>query len=563
MKWLLALAVAAKLAAQCGVAPTPLSYDPANGGTAIPADAATYTISVDTGAVPTCAWKVTTAASWITLSEAGGTGSGSFTWTAALNPTNAQRKASIVLSGVRSGNVTISVVQLANTCTPALSASSAGAPVGGGPGSFGIQTACQWNAAGNQSWITVSPPANGTGNGTVNYTVSANGCVAARSGVITAQAGTLSASSNNAAAAFTINQDGAAGNLTLAPATIALGASGGSGKISLTTGTGCAWSAYTDAQSWIRIVTGTSGAGNSSISYNVSANTGASRGGHIFVGAQSVTISQDAAAAAEPQVTAVANAASYAAGPIAPGEVVALGGTGLGPTTGVGAQLAADGQSITTSLGGVQVLFDGQYPAALTYVSTIQINAIAPYEIAGKTSTEIQVSIPGGHFVRVRGASAAGRAGNFHAELQWHRQRRHPQPELFGQRQVLPRAARFHGDDLLHRRRRHRSGQYGRGHNRRRLHAGRPARDRDHRRDSHAGELCRRRSVGGGRPDADQRGSARKRTCRRQRAGNGPGWNLAEPGRSDDGGGVNPAAPHLTTCLSTADVLPPKDVSPL
>ena len=42
------------------------------------------------------------------------------------------------------------------------------------------------------------------------------------------------------------------------------------------------------------------------------------------------------------------------------------------------------------------MLFDGKYPAALTYVSATQINAIAPYEIAGETSTQIQVQYQGG-----------------------------------------------------------------------------------------------------------------------------------------------------------------------
>ena len=88
------------------------------------------------------------------------------------------------------------------------------------------------------------------------------------------------------------------------------------------------------------------------------------------------------------------NGASYAAGSIAPGELVALFGTNMGPRPGVGLQLSSDQQSITNALSGVQVLFDGN-PAPLTYASAGQINAIAPVAIAGKASTQVQVSYRG------------------------------------------------------------------------------------------------------------------------------------------------------------------------
>jgi uncharacterized protein (TIGR03437 family) len=58
-------------------------------------------------------------------------------------------------------------------------------------------------------------------------------------------------------------------------------------------------------------------------------------------------------------------------------------------------QLSANGQSISNAIGGVQVLFDGS-PAPLVYVSAGQINAIAPVGLAGKTSTQVQVSYQNG-----------------------------------------------------------------------------------------------------------------------------------------------------------------------
>ena len=86
-------------------------------------------------------------------------------------------------------------------------------------------------------------------------------------------------------------------------------------------------------------------------------------------------------------ITAVVNAASYSNSPVAPGEIVTLFGTSLGPdrlTTG----------NLGTSLAGVQVLFDGS-PAPLLYVSSTQISAITPFGLTGKNSTQVQVTFKG------------------------------------------------------------------------------------------------------------------------------------------------------------------------
>ena len=73
------------------------------------------------------------------------------------------------------------------------------------------------------------------------------------------------------------------------------------------------------------------------------------------------------------------NTSPYPTGAVAPGEIVSLFGVGLGPAPAVGLQLGAAG-TVTTNLGGVQVLFDG-VPSPLLYVSNGQINAVVPYEI--------------------------------------------------------------------------------------------------------------------------------------------------------------------------------------
>ena len=106
-----------------------------------------------------------------------------------------------------------------------------------------------------------------------------------------------------------------------------------------------------------------------------------------------VTFNVGAAFVSLPVVTAVVNAASYQSGGVAPGELVTIGGSGIGPGTGSFLTLDTNG-NVSTQLGGVQVLFNG-IPAPLTYVSSTQINAVAPYEIQGLSSPTLQVQYLG------------------------------------------------------------------------------------------------------------------------------------------------------------------------
>jgi uncharacterized protein (TIGR03437 family) len=96
---------------------------------------------------------------------------------------------------------------------------------------------------------------------------------------------------------------------------------------------------------------------------------------------------------AKPTVAAVTNVASYGNGPISPGEMVVIFGTGMGPSNLVGLQLDQEGR-VANILSQVQVLFDG-IPAPLIYVSAQQISAMVPYGLAGNSTTQIQVVYQG------------------------------------------------------------------------------------------------------------------------------------------------------------------------
>jgi uncharacterized protein (TIGR03437 family) len=100
-----------------------------------------------------------------------------------------------------------------------------------------------------------------------------------------------------------------------------------------------------------------------------------------------------------PGIQVVANAASLSANTISPGELIAIFGVSLGPELAAGPRLTADG-TLATSLGGVTVLFDG-ITAPLLYVSERQINAVVPFSVAGKSTTEMRVKTLGGRIYAV------------------------------------------------------------------------------------------------------------------------------------------------------------------
>jgi uncharacterized protein (TIGR03437 family) len=96
-------------------------------------------------------------------------------------------------------------------------------------------------------------------------------------------------------------------------------------------------------------------------------------------------------------IGAVTNAASSISGPVAPGEVVVLYGSGLGPAQLTQYRLDPTSGLVGTSLAGTRVIFNGT-PGPVLYTSATQIAAVAPYSIAG---ANVQV------FVQYQGATSA------------------------------------------------------------------------------------------------------------------------------------------------------------
>ena len=110
-------------------------------------------------------------------------------------------------------------------------------------------------------------------------------------------------------------------------------------------------------------------------------------------------------------VADVVNAASGLSGAIAPGEMVVVDGTGLGPEALAGAQVDTN-QRLATSVAGVRVLFNGE-AAPLIYAQANQVAAIVPKGLAGAARVSVRVDYQGATMSSFTLSVAGARPGLF------------------------------------------------------------------------------------------------------------------------------------------------------
>ena len=108
-----------------------------------------------------------------------------------------------------------------------------------------------------------------------------------------------------------------------------------------------------------------------------------------------------------PSISSIQNAASFVLGPVSPGEIVTIFGSAIGPTNPSGLQLTANG-TVSTNVASTSILFNG-VAAPLLYTSASQVSAVVPYEVAGSTTTKVQLSYLGlvSNVLNVQVAAAA------------------------------------------------------------------------------------------------------------------------------------------------------------
>ncbi|NOT58740.1 MAG: hypothetical protein HOP19_00790, partial [Acidobacteria bacterium] len=245
-----------------------------------------------------CTWTATSNQAWLTITgSASGTSNGTVNYAVAVNA-GAGRSAVISVGGQ-----TFTVTQ-AGGCAFTLSATSANVAATASNGSFNVTSSagCQWAATSNQSWLTITSGASGSGNGTVNYSVAAN-TGTGRSAVITA-----------GGQSFTVTQaSGCTYALSATSANVA--ASSGNQSVNVTSGAGCTWAAASNA-TWLTVTSGATGNGNGAVNYSVTANGGAQRTGTLTIAGQTYTVTQAsgctyALSSASGTVTAAGNNSSF------------------------------------------------------------------------------------------------------------------------------------------------------------------------------------------------------------------------------------------------------------
>jgi hypothetical protein len=252
--------------------PTPVcSIAIAPGSLAFGSDGGNGSVTVTTPA--NCPWTATTGDSWITVTAGTNrSGPGTLAYTVGQNAS----------TDVRSGKVTIgdqthAVTQQGRAptaCRYQLSPDTSTWGNDGGSRTFDVITTsdCAWTAVSNAPWIVVNS-GQGSGNGSVSYTVARNTEIVDRSNTITVADRT-----------FTVRQGGdfSACQYSVSPVDFTPCMPGGNAVASVTTQASCPWTATPDA-SWLGVPTGSSGTGSGVITITFPDNYDAPRLGVVKV----------------------------------------------------------------------------------------------------------------------------------------------------------------------------------------------------------------------------------------------------------------------------------------
>jgi uncharacterized protein (TIGR03437 family) len=169
-------------------------------------------------------------------------------------------------------------------------------------------------------------------------------------------------------------------------------ASGGYFTLSIqAAGSSCFWT-VSGLPAWMAVSGASSGSGSATVTLAaVPNNSGASLTATVSIAGISVRVTQPTAStAALPPIASVTNGANFATGAVSPGEMVTLFGTNIGPATPAYATVDPTTGKLATTIGGVQVLFNGA-PAPMIYASSTQVNAVVPYEMAPVTSPSVWI----------------------------------------------------------------------------------------------------------------------------------------------------------------------------
>ena len=260
--------------AQCSytVSPSSLSFSASGGSNAVTVTTAS-----------SCTWSATSDRGWMSIAS-GAAGTGNGTVSVSLTPNGG--------AGMRAGTLTVAgqsvVVQQdgLEPCTIEIAPGGASYNKDSATGVFSVTTFahCQWSATSNAGWLAITAGGQGTGSGTVSYSVQRNREPVGRAAAITVGDKT-----------FTATQAGDAGvcdySVTPVDFTPCMSAPYNL-TATITASEGCTWTADPDA-SWISVTNGRSGTGSGTITFRVSDNYDAPRQSVVKVRWPTVTAGQN------------------------------------------------------------------------------------------------------------------------------------------------------------------------------------------------------------------------------------------------------------------------------
>lgn len=263
-----------------------------------PLDAAGGAGSLPVTTQPECVWEAVTTTEWISaLSPSSGQGSATVSFRVAANDGLAPRDGAIVVNGEQGR------VSQRAPCRYELSPSSYGTGASGGSSTLRVATAgeCAWTAAPDVTWITVTSPATGSGDGSVGFAVAPNrddvrtgSIVVASQRLVVTQASGIPPAPPPPPPPSPQPPPPPACTYSLSRTSDFVGANEGGGGVNVSTTSTCRWTAVSNA-AWILVASGAAGIGNGSVEYRYTTNTGGLRVGTLTIAGLTFTITQPAA----------------------------------------------------------------------------------------------------------------------------------------------------------------------------------------------------------------------------------------------------------------------------
>ena len=250
------------------ISPESQSFEPSGG-----------TGGIDVTAGAGCAWTAESKAEWISVtSGASGSGNGTVSYTVAENTGPDSRTGTLTVA-----SKTFTVDQAGAPCGFDTSPESQSFGPYGGTGGIAVTSAagCEWTAASDAEWISVTYGASGSGNGTVLYSVAENPDLASRTGTLNVGGNTIRVEQDRSQYAIS-GQTGSFDRF------------GGTGSINVTTTPESiyVWNAAANV-AWVTVTSGPTGQGDGTVSYWVEENaSGASRTGTLTVAGKTFTVEQ-------------------------------------------------------------------------------------------------------------------------------------------------------------------------------------------------------------------------------------------------------------------------------